>query len=252
MKMNSSVLTLSFSLFLTLSSSHVSYGQSAVQPKHPTAQSKQTTAPTGKSSSSAVTNAKSTKQSKTKSAVVAHTTGAAAAATVTTTSQRTALWNRYFQAGELAAKKQDQDLEKRYFAGALSALEQQTSGPRPRSLGRLERGLMAGYPVDWSQVGGSDETKAKKQQEQVDLLARLSRLNEKFPDKHASSGLNKYVQSKYLAAQSDLQKTKDKIKEKADAKASSSSDGSKPPASSSETGSNSGTTPSTTGSTPTK
>ena len=40
---------------------------------------------------------------------------------------------------------------------------------------------MAGYPADWSQVGGSDESKAKKQQEQVDLLARLNHLTNVFP-----------------------------------------------------------------------
>ena len=77
---------------------------------------------------------------------ISRTVGATTPTAKTAATQRTTLWNRYFQAGELAAKKQDKDLSQRYFIGALTALEQQTSGPRPKALGRLERGLMARIP----------------------------------------------------------------------------------------------------------
>jgi hypothetical protein len=75
-------------------------------------------------------------------------------------------------------------LAKKYWFAALSEIEK---NPPPRSdmflsvkLSALEQGLMNLYPKDWSKEKVDSQDVMKLRQEQVNILARIARVNDKF------------------------------------------------------------------------
>lgn len=115
------------------------------------------------------------------------------------------LWYRYYQAGEDAAiAHHDPQLAKRYYLASLAELEKH---PQPKHsdmflsirLSALEKGLMDGYPGDWSTYKGARDDKMKLLKEQVDVYYRIARINAYYAppdDLFRTKAEERYVKSK--------------------------------------------------------
>jgi hypothetical protein len=92
----------------------------------------------------------------------------------------TPLWIGYMKAGELAQKKGQIDLAKRYYLGSLSEVERAGSARIPglHNVMILEQDLASVYCVDLAKAKGDQHDKLKLREQQVAVLARIDKLNQ--------------------------------------------------------------------------
>jgi len=127
------------------------------------------------------------------------------------------MWIRYLRAGEQAHGQHRDDLAKRYYLAALTALEKsygstaatvsQNKHPVPHQAGQLEQDLTDQYPKDWSKQKGDPNKHVQLQEEQVAVLSRINNFNQAH---HANQLLIDQYQRAYSKASEDLEKTKAK------------------------------------------
>jgi hypothetical protein len=103
-------------------------------------------------------------------------------------------WQQYLDAGMKSEQAGNPQLAKRYYMGALSALEQKSKtrqdvlkskvdGKSYRipfasvSVQQLEDKLASMYPADWSKAPGTASQQLALRQEQVNVLYRIAQLN---------------------------------------------------------------------------
>ncbi|HEY9775666.1 MAG TPA: hypothetical protein V6C81_18020 [Planktothrix sp.] len=133
------------------------------------------------------------------------------------------LFRQYYSAGEKAEKAGNHDLAKRYYVGALGALEQQSQhrhdtikskvdGKTYRlpfanaAVQQLEQKLVSMYPTDWSKTPGTQSQQLALRQEQVSVLYRMAQLNKAHAG--ARDGFTEHSEQRYLAAVEELKKAK--------------------------------------------
>jgi hypothetical protein len=104
------------------------------------------------------------------------------------------LWRQYLDAGVKSEQGGNPQLAKRYYMGALSALEQKSKTRRDVVKGKLdgksyripfssvsvqqlEDKLASMYPTDWSKAPGTASQQLALRQEQVNVLYRVAQLN---------------------------------------------------------------------------
>jgi hypothetical protein len=115
------------------------------------------------------------------------------------------LWVGYLQAGELAQKKGQIDLAKRYYLGSLSEVERAGSARIPgiHRVMTLEQNLASVYCVDLAKAKGDQEDKLKLREQQVAVLARINKFNQMHK---ASKIMTEQYQRMYDAASKALEK----------------------------------------------
>jgi hypothetical protein len=119
------------------------------------------------------------------------------------------LWFQYLQGGEIASQKGDQNLARRYWLGALKALEE---APRGNALtliqiSSLEKHLIDIYSTALGTSSLDKDMRVKLTEEQVKIYGRITELNKKFvaPD-------NLFVvrsQERFVKASADLKQAKE-------------------------------------------
>lgn len=120
------------------------------------------------------------------------------------------LWFQYLCGGEIAAQKGDQNLAKRYWLGALKALEEAPSAGNSLALiqiSSLEKHLTDMYSTALDIKSLDSDERVKLTEEQVKIYGRMSELNKKFvaPD-------NLFVvrsQERFVKACADLKQAKE-------------------------------------------
>ena len=118
-------------------------------------------------------------------------------------------WYRYYSAGADALAKHDEDTAKRYLFAALGMVEKEQKPGKGDPffvvrLSALEQGITTMYPKDLAKQAGEDSAKLKLQEEQVAVLDRIAKLNQRviLP----SDILVGKSQERYLKAREELNK----------------------------------------------
>ena len=137
----------------------------------------------------------------------------------------TALWYRYYGAGETALKQKDEQGAKKYWMAALDEIEksmQFDSKDRFRvvRLSALEERLTEMYPENLSKDERPENERLKLQQEQVSVLGRIAKINERLIPKDLLATKSK---ERFENARTELEKTLAASKNKAAEKSATTS-----------------------------
>jgi hypothetical protein len=126
------------------------------------------------------------------------------------------MWQRYLAAGEEAHRKGDDATAKRCYFEALSQLERahKTSPTVTAPYARLQRTILdlyPNYPSDAPKAEGEKQIAIDK--EEIDVLTRLSRLNQYY--RSPTGSLAATVTTQIQFAQTDLKKNQETLESKA-------------------------------------
>ncbi len=128
-----------------------------------------------------------------------------------------AMWYRYYSAGAGALAKHDDETAKKYLFAALSTVEKEQKPGKGDvffvvRLSALEQGISSVYPKDWSKEKGEDASKVKLQEEQVAVLERIAKLNQRLIE--PGDIIVGKSQERFQKAAEMLKKTKEQIAQK--------------------------------------
>jgi len=124
------------------------------------------------------------------------------------------LWEKYLAAGDAMHVRRNEDGAKKYWLAALKELQKSNCGGRAALFPRLEMRVLSMYPDDWSKTK-LDENRQKLQEEQVDVLKRVTDLIRGFQVGSGDGrGLLNMAEIGYKKAVVDLDKTKAELEAK--------------------------------------
>jgi hypothetical protein len=124
-----------------------------------------------------------------------------------------ALWYRYLEGGELAKKKGDEDLARRYYMGSLASIERDPNPQKgdpfflPR-VSKLENSIINLYGSALSKEMDGDD-KVKLATEQCNAYERMAKLNTRFVD--PGNPFITKAQERFEKVKSDLEKIKAEV-----------------------------------------
>jgi hypothetical protein len=130
------------------------------------------------------------------------------------------MWFRYYKAGESASFSGNKALAHKYWMASLAELEKVKPNPDDDlmsvKLSALEQALTYSYPADWSKETQPADEIAKRREEQISVLQRMSTINSRLVPKDTLLCQKSY--ERYDIAKKNFEKSSSETKNSTDTK----------------------------------
>lgn len=130
------------------------------------------------------------------------------------------MWFRYYKAGESASFSGNKSLAHKYWMASLAELEKVKPNPDDDlmsvKLSALEQALTYSYPADWSKEKEPTDEIAKRREEQISVLQRMSTINSRLVPKDTLLCQKSY--ERYDIAKKNFEKSSSETKNSTDTK----------------------------------